>query len=235
MSKFYGIGVGVGNKYNLTKNAIEVLKKIDILFVPFGKKDNDKSVAYKIVESYLPDNLEIRRKHFPMSYDSEELKLAWENISNEIIREINNDKNVGFVTIGDPMVYSTYIYLFKLLKEKVDIETIPGITSFLDIASNCNFPLVEGDEPLVIVPATIGVEKVREYLIKENSIVIMKVYKNFNEIKELIIKENLIDYALVVSNSSKENQEIFYPITDANKDNVSYFTTILINKNYRYK
>jgi precorrin-2 C(20)-methyltransferase len=137
---------------------------------------------------------------------------------------------VGFITIGDPMVYSTYIYLLKLLKQKIKIKTIPGIASFLDIAANNNFPLAEGDDPLIILPATVGTEKLRSYIKNENSVVLMKVYKNFDEVVKLLLEENLEKYSLIVSNSSKDDEIIYHNIKDINKSDVSYFTTILINK-----
>ena len=112
------------------------------------------------------------------------------------------------------------------------METIPGIASFLDIAANNNFPLVEGDDPLVILPATIGTERLRSYIKNENSIVLMKVYNNFDEIAEMLLEENLQNHSIIVSNSSKDEEVIYRNIKDISKSDVSYFTTILINKRW---
>lgn len=234
MAKFYGIGVGVGSAYNVTKRAIDTLSAIDVLYVPSAKEEKKDSVAYEIVKSYIPQKVEVRKRHFPMTYDTEILGEAWNGIAEEIIREIHGGKNVGFITIGDALVYSTYIYLLKKLKDEVEVETVAGITSFLDIAANCNFPLVEGNDALVVVPATVGMEKIREYLLREKSVVLMKVYRNYLEIAELIEELGLLDYAIAVSNSSKREQEIIYPVVAEEKGRVSYFTTILINRNWKY-
>ena len=229
---FYGIGVGVGSSNAVTKRAIDVLGKLDVLYVPAAKKSDKESTAYKIVRDYIDDETLIKSRYFPMNYDSQELKDAWNEIASEIVQDVSEGRTTGFITIGDPMVYSTYIYLLRLLKDKVKIETIPGITSFLDIASKNNFPLVEGDDPLVILPATIGTEKLRSYIKNENSIVLMKVYSNFDEIIELILEENLQSNSIIVSNSSKDGEIIYRNINDVSKNDVSYFTTILINKKW---
>ncbi|MDO4792809.1 MAG: precorrin-2 C(20)-methyltransferase [Filifactor alocis] len=234
MAKFYGIGVGVGSEYNVTKKAIDTLATVDVLYVPSAKEESKDSVAYEIVKSYIPGKVEVRKRHFPMTYDTEVLEEAWSGIAQEIIREVDGGKNVGFITIGDALVYSTYIYLLKKLKEEIEVETIAGITSFLDIAANCNFPLVEGNDALVVVPATVGIERIREYLLREKSVVLMKVYRNYLEIASLIEELDLLDYAIAVSNSSKKDQEIIFPVTGKEKDRVSYFTTILINRNWKY-
>lgn len=234
MAKFYGIGVGVGNEKNVTKYAIDTFSLLDILYVPSAKAEKTYSAAHDIVKNYLPETLKIRTRHFPMTYDSEELQKAWDEISTEIVEEVKRGKNVGFITIGDALTYSTYIYLLRKVEREIDVVTLPGITSFLDIAANCNFPLVEGNDALVIVPATIGIEKIRDYLRKESSIVLMKVYRNYREIAQLLEEENLLPYAVAVSNSSKEEQRIFYPVQKEDEDEISYFTTILINKKFEY-
>lgn len=229
---FYGIGVGVGSSDAVTKKAIDVLGRLDVLYVPAAKKEEKQSTAYKIVQEYIDDKTLIKSRYFPMNYDSAELQNSWNEIASEIIKDVSEDKNTGFITIGDPMIYSTYIYLLRLLRNKVKIETIPGITSFLDIASNNNFPLAEGDDPLVILPATIGTERLRSYIKNENSIVLMKVYNNFNEIVDMLLEENLQNNSIIVSNSSKDDEIIYRNIGDVAKSDVSYFTTILINKRW---
>lgn len=229
---FYGIGVGVGDRNTVTKRAIDVLGTLDVLYVPTAKKSEKDSTAYKIVKDYINEKTLIKNRYFPMNYDSAELQNAWNEVASEIVQDVSESKNAGFITIGDPMVYSTYIYLLKLLRDKIKITTIPGIASFLDVAANNNFPLVEGDDPLIILPATIGAEKLRGYIKNENSIVLMKVYNNFDEIVNLLLEENLQDHSIIVSNSSKDGEIIYQNIKDVNKSDVSYFTTILINKRW---
>lgn len=229
---FYGIGVGVGNSLAVTKKAIDVLDTLDILYVPTAKKTESYSTAHSIVKDYINEKTIVKARHFPMNYNSEELQKAWNEIASEIIEDVSQGNKVGFVTIGDPMVYSTYIYLLRILKDKIKIITIPGIASFLDIASNNNFPLVEGEDPLIILTATMGTEKLKSYIKNENSIVLMKVYNNFDEVIEILLEENLQNHSIVVSNSSKDEEIIYKNINDIKKSDVSYFTTILINKRW---
>lgn len=229
---FYGIGVGVGNSDTVTKRAIDILKTLDVLYVPAAKKNDSFSVAQEIVNVYLNESTVIKDRHFPMNYDTEELQDSWNNIANEIELDVIEGKKVGFVTIGDPMVYSTYIYLLRILKNKIKIVTIPGITSFLDIAANNNFPLVEGDDPLIVLPATMSYERLKNYIKNENSIVLMKVYKNYDDVINILLDENLERCSIVVSNSSKDEEIVYKNIKDMKKEDVSYFTTILINKRW---
>ncbi|WP_300277842.1 cobalt-factor II C(20)-methyltransferase [Peptacetobacter sp.] len=234
MAKFYGIGTGPGDSSLLTIKAVETLKKIDILFTPEPKKGGE-SLALSIVKEYLPDGLEIRQRHFPMNFNGEEKLKAWEKIALEIEKEINiNNKDVGFITLGDPMIYSTYVYIMERLSEDVEVVTIPGISSFSNIASSNNFPLVMDTDALVVAPCTMDEEKLDNILQNYNCIVLMKVYRNFVDIINKLEKYGLIESSILVSNSSQEGEKIYKNLKEAGlEDKISYFSTILINKSYK--
>ena len=129
------------------------------------------------------------------------------------------------------MIYITYVYIMERLIWSIDVETIPGISSFSNIASNQNFPLVMDREPLIIIPCTIEEEKIDYALENYSSIVLMKVYKNFKEIIGKLEKNGLIEHSILVSNSSQEREEVYTNLRDLNlEEKISYFSTILVNK-----
>ncbi|CAH2212035.1 cobalt-factor II C(20)-methyltransferase [Tepidibacter aestuarii] len=229
MSKFYGIGTGPGDSSLLTIKAVNTLKELDILYTPEPKKEG-KSLALSIVQEYLKEDLEIKQRHFPMNFDDLEKTKAWDEIAVEIENDVKCGKNVGFVTLGDPMIYSTYVYLLERVRDKVEVETIPGISSFSNIASNQNFPLVMDREPLIVVPCTTDESRLDYALENYSSIVLMKVYKNFKSIIQKIKDNGLIDNAILVSNSSLNEEKVYTNLDKLDQDKISYFSTILINK-----
>ncbi|MCR1822260.1 cobalt-factor II C(20)-methyltransferase [Terrisporobacter muris] len=231
MAKFYGIGTGPGDRSLVTVKAINTLKNIDILYTPEAKKGGD-SLALSIVKEYVPDKVEIKSRHFPMSNHGTDKIEAWEDISKEILSDVKSGKDVGFITLGDPMIYSTYVYVMERIMEDIEVETIPGISSFSNIASNQNFPLVMDTDPLVVIPCTMEEDKIDEALEKYDCIVLMKIYKKINLILDKLKKHNLIDYAILVSNSSQEREVVFTNLREEEIDEkISYFSTILVNKN----
>lgn len=230
MAKFFGIGTGPGDSSLLTIKAVETLKNLDILYTPESKKGGE-SLALSIVSEYLPDSLEIKSRHFPMNFNDGEKILSWNKIAEEIVEDVKEGKNVGFVTLGDPMIYSTYVYIMERLIGEINVETIPGISSFSNIASNQNFPLVMDREPLIILPCTMEEEKIDYALANYSCIVLMKVYKNFKQIISKLEANNLIDSAILVSNSSQEGEVVYTDLRDVHlEEKISYFSTILVNK-----
>ena len=170
-----------------------------------------------------------------MNYSIEEKNLAWDSISYEIKKDVESGKNVGFITLGDPMVYSTYVYLLERLIGKIEVETISGINSFIDIASANNFPLAMDRESLAVVSCTDNYEDISEVIDRFDSVVLMKVYKNFKEIIKMIEDKNLQDCFIMVSNSSMDNEIVYRDVEDIKKlEKVAYFTTILLNKKWKF-
>ena len=235
MAKFYGIGTGPGDSTLVTIKAVNTIKRLDILYTPEPKKGGD-SLALSIVKEYVPDTVEIKQRHFPMNNDSVEKMASWDAITAEIKADVKAGKEVGFITLGDPMIYSTYVYIMERLMDEIEVETIPGISSFSNIASNQNFPLVMDTDPLMVIPCTMEEEKIDAALQTYNCFVLMKVYKNFKEIVQKLEKYDLIDSAILVSNSSQEREVVYKDLRDVHlQEKISYFSTILVNKNNKRK
>ena len=106
--KFYGVGVGPGDPELLTVKAINTLKKVDAVIAPKTEKKSD-SLALSIVQTYLREDTEIVYQTFPMVRDFAESKVVFEKNQQEILKLLDAGKNVAFLTLGDPMFYSTYI------------------------------------------------------------------------------------------------------------------------------
>ena len=166
-----------------------------------------------------------------MSFNSQEKRKSWDAISREIMDDVKNGRQVGFVSLGDPMLYSTYIYLLDRLVDQVEVETTAGLSSFSNIAASNNFPLAMDTDSMVVYPCTSSMEDISRILDSFDSIVLMKVYKKCRAIIEMLEDKGLADKSIMVSNSSMEGQLVYRDISQAKDlDKYSYFTTIIINK-----
>ena len=228
---FYGIGVGPGDPELLTVKAIKAIEKVDVLIAPKTEK-KDGSVALTVAKPYLKKDVEIVYQVFPMVKGfAENSTDAWESNKQEILELLRSGKNVAFLTIGDPMFYSTYIYVFRLLEnEGVDIQTIPGIPAFAAIGSQLGYPIVEGDDVLSIIPATASPEKVEKAMQAADNVVLMKVYKNLEEVADMLDKNEMAEQAVLVSRAGLDDEKIIYNVLAHKKDKLNYLSTILTRK-----
>ncbi|WP_432748769.1 precorrin-2 C(20)-methyltransferase [Pectinatus frisingensis] len=227
---FYGIGVGPGDPELLTMKAIKTLEKVDVIIAPKTEK-KDGSVALSIAKPYLKSTVNIVYQVFPMIAHFEESPQSWQKNKEEILALLNQGKNVAFLTLGDPMFYSTYIYVYRLLKtEQIVIETIPGVPAFCAIAGRLEYPLVEGNDIISIIPATAKPEKITKTLAASDNVVIMKVYKNFDQIVSILKDNGLVDNAVMVSRCGLPDEACIDDIEQVKKV-PNYLSTILTRRN----
>lgn len=140
MKKLYGVGTGPGASDLLTLRAVNTIKDASIIFAPNNK---GKNMALDTAKEYIGDK-KVVFIDFPMgSVEKDDYK----NAANIIYNEIPEGEYGVFLTIGDPMIYSTFIYIMDLLKEKdIEIEIVPGIPSFVAAAAVSQVALtVKGD------------------------------------------------------------------------------------------
>ncbi|CAL7889627.1 precorrin-2 C(20)-methyltransferase [Fusobacterium necrophorum] len=227
-NKFYGIGVGVGDPEEITLKAINILKKLDVVVLPEAKKD-EGSVAYEITKQYMKEEIEKVFMEFPMLKSLEERREARKRNAMFIQELLEQGKNVGFLTIGDTMTYSTYVYLLEHLPEKYLVETVPGISSFVDMASRFNFPLMIGEESLKVVSLNPKTDIEAEIASADN-IVFMRVSRSFERLKQAILATGNQENVIMVSNCGKENQVVAYNIEELEEEDIPYFTTLILKK-----
>ena len=71
-----------------------------------------------------------------MTKDKDILEASWKKNAKIMAETVLKGKNVVYLTVGDPYLYSTWIYMHKDLKENhpdMDISVIPGIVSIFYI------------------------------------------------------------------------------------------------------
>ena len=227
---FYGIGVGPGDPELLTMKAVKAIQKVDIIIAPKTEK-KEGSVALDIARPYLKQDVRIVYQVFPMVKGFQEDDAAWKQNKEEILGFLAEGKNVAFLTLGDAMFFSTYIYVFRLLeKEDVHIETIPGIPAFIAMGSHLGWPIVEGDDVLSIIPATAGAEKIEKTLAVSDNVVLMKVYKNFSDIAHQLAAHGMAEQAVLVSRAGLEGEAIVDDIMAHANDKLNYLSTILTRR-----
>lgn len=227
---FYGIGVGPGDPELLTVKAINAIKAANVIIAPKTEK-KEGSVALSIAEPYLRHDVEIVYQTFPMIKHFEDSPTIFEDNKIEILSLLNLGKNVAFLTLGDPMFFSTYIYIFRLLKDcGVKIKTIPGVPAFLAIASHIGRPVAYGNDIVTIIPATAEIDTIADALKNSDSTVIMKVYRNLNEIVNILDAEKMIDDAVLVSRCGLEDEKIIIDVKSHQFDKLNYLSTILTKR-----
>lgn len=224
MATLYGIGVGPGDPMLLTLKAVLVLETVDVVAIP---DSGGEKTAMKIVEPYIKNKAMVFCKT-PMTRDHAILEKSHKESADLICSYLDQNKSVGFITLGDPSIYSTYIYIHHLVKKRgYSVALVPGIPSFCAVAATLNTSLCEKEEALTIIPASYG--GLSEALDVGGNKVLMKGGRKIEAIKKILKEKGLYEKAQMVSCCSMENETIYESLDDVNNDE-SYFSIILIKE-----
>ncbi|MDE7033570.1 MAG: precorrin-2 C(20)-methyltransferase [Mucispirillum sp.] len=221
--KLYGVGIGPGDKELITLKAVNTIKNADVIALPDSL--SGKNRAYEIIKEYI-DEKEIIYLPMPMTKDKEHLKASHESGAELIINYLDKGKNTAFATLGDPSVYSTYMYIHRIVESKgYDVEMIAGVTSFCASAARLNISLCDGAEPLIIIPA--NYEDNKKLLNLFGNKVLMKSGKKMAKVKQEIAECCLTDKTYMVENCGMEEEKIYKDFSMAS-DESSYFSLIIV-------
>lgn len=226
----YGVGVGPGDPELLSIKAARILGEVDVILAAASTK-NDYSQALSIAGPHLKEGVEVVKLDFPMTRDKEILDRAWESNADKVRAMLDRGMSCAFLTLGDPMTYSTFGYLLKTLDPggDADVEIVPGITSYQAAAAKTRTVLAESGQSMVVVPGICPPDKLELLLDAADNAVILKTYRNFEEIRESLNRLNLSDRTKFISRLGLDGEKI---VKDINliKDKPHYFSLLLVNK-----
>ncbi len=233
LGTLYGIGIGPGDPELITLRGARLLAACPRLFVPKARTAAE-SVALAIARPLVGPDARIEELHFPMTADREELAEKWDAAAERVAAALEAGEDACFITLGDPLLYSTYIYLLRALRKRLPdlvAVTVPGIPAFGAVAALAEFPVGEGRDPVTIVPAADDLAAVRKALAAGGTVVLMKIGRRLPEILDLLEVEGLLERSVFVSRATMEGQRIETDLRrlKAEEPEAGYLSIILVH------
>lgn len=223
----YGVGLGPGDPELLTLKALTILKQVDFIFAPQSR--DGRSIAADIIKYHLPQ-AQILFLEFPMTENQAELQTAWKNAVTEVGRHLN--KRVAFVTLGDPLLYGTYLYLYRGIRESysdVNIITVPGVPGMCAAAAAGNFYLTAENDRLLLLTGKVELTKFEEYCRNFETIVIYKPRPNFKEYIKIFYETAPEGKGVIIERCGMEGEQITYLSPNYYPSKVDYFTMAIFH------
>ena len=228
----YGIGVGPGDAELITVKAVKLPAEMDLIFTASSTK-NDFSLAMEIAGPHLSNGIETRTLSFPMTKDKAVTDRAWDENAGIIAEEVEKGRNVAFLTLGDPLTYSTFGYILQKMKTRyphLPIKIIPGITSYQAAAARTKTTLVEAEESLLLTSGAFGGENIRELNAAVENVVLLKAYKNVADIVDALSESEMLTNSIAISRCGRENEAVITDITELIEKKPDYWTLIIAKK-----
>lgn len=228
----YGIGVGPGDPELITLKAVATLKRVSMVFAAASTK-NSHSLAKNIASMHLRKGVPVEFLGFPMTKDGETLRAAWQKNARRVIGVLKEGKDTAFITLGDPMTYSTFGYLMQTIQKTnpdMPIKIIPGITSYQAGAAAAGRILAEAEESFTVVSGAMGAERLKQVIDHTDNVVMLKVYRKYREIIDTLHGLDLTAGSVLISRCGLEGEEVVGDLGKRPHATPSYLSILLIKK-----
>lgn len=221
----YGVGVGPGDPKLMTCLAVETIERCPVIAVPAEGREH--AVSYRIAEGIVKGlgEKECLNLSTPMTKDRRVLEQNYERAAGLIAEQLEAGRDVAYLTLGDPTIYSTYIYIHRLVKKRgYDTKIINGITSFCAAAARLGDSLADRSEQLHIIPSTYDIEEALTY---RGNKILMKAGSKLSAVRKTLQEKEMS--GIMVENCGMQDEHI-YSSVDEMPDQASYYTIVVVKE-----
>ena len=247
--KFYGIGVGPGDPELMTLKAVRTIRDCDVIVLPVSNRELtepllleqnemenraagylESCTAYQIAVQTVS---ELKEKQIlflpmPMIKDKEKLRKIHARGAEVIEQLLEKGWNLAFLTLGDPTVYSTCMYIEQMIEQDgYQVETVSGIPSFCAAAARLNQPLGEQEEQIHILP---GSYEAGEGIQLPGTKILMKTGKKMGQIKEFL--QGSSQDICLVENCGMGDERIVRSVEEISED-AGYYSLLIVKDRKR--
>jgi precorrin-2/cobalt-factor-2 C20-methyltransferase len=196
------------------------------------KKAEEISYALSIVErGGLTVPTDAEELVFPMTRDAEILAKAWARAAARTVELLGEGRDLVFLVEGDASTFATFGHLARVVRElvpEVEVETIPGVSSFAAAAASTGTTLAEEDETLAVIPANYGVGVIDHLLDEFDTLVLLKVKPQVDEVIDLLQRRDLLATSCFVEKVGAPDERIVRDVVSLRGEKVNYLSLMLV-------
>jgi len=233
--KLIGASLGPGDPQLITRRSWAILQS-DARWLYPVKKAEESSYALSIVErGGLAIPADAEELVFPMTRDADILLKAWANAAKRTVELLAEGRDLVFLVEGDASTFATFGHLARVVRELVtaqgqtlEVETIPGVSSFAAAAASAEITLAEEDETLAVIPAAYGIGVIDHLLDEFDTLILLKVKPMMDEVLELLERRDLLATSCFIEKVGSPDERIVRDLASLKGAPVNYLSLLLV-------
>ena len=236
--KLIGVSLGPGDPELITRRGWAALQSGARWIYP-TKKAEEFSYALSIVErgglAVPTDAVELV---FPMTRDAQALGRAWALAATRTVELLAEGHDAVFLVEGDASTFATFGHLARVVRElvpEVEVETIPGVSSFAAAAATTGLPLAEEDETLAIIPTAYGIAVIDHLLDDFDTLILLKVKPLLDNVLDLLERRGLLATSCFIEKVGSPDERIVHDLATLRDTSVNYLSLLLVRNPKRQR
>jgi precorrin-2/cobalt-factor-2 C20-methyltransferase len=228
-----GIGVGPGDPELITLKAIRALADADLV-VHFAK-NGGASHARAIAAGHLRPGVEELPLLYPFTTEAprhgciyrDALRAFYDAAAATLAAQLDAGRAVAVICEGDPLFYGSYMHLHVRLAPRYRTQVIAGVTGMSGCWSAVGAPIAQGDDVLIVLPATLPEPELERRLKDADAAVVMKLGRHLPKIRRALARTGRLERAIYVERGSTE-AAVTMRLADKPDDDAPYFAIVLV-------
>ena len=231
--RLYGVGVGPGDPELLTVRAVKLIGAADVIAYHSGTRGT--SIARRIVADLIPAGAIEELLAYPVTVGETDHPLGYYGAiddfyaasADRLAAHLAAGRTVVVLAEGDPLFYSSYMYLHDRLADRYPCSIVPGVTSVAAASAAAGVPLARHEDVLTVLPGTLPVAELTRRLRGSDATVIMKLGRTFAGVREALQSAGRLAEARYVERASTGAERV-QPVAEVDAGSVPYFSMILV-------
>lgn len=227
------LGLGPGDPDLVTLKAARILGRAPVV-AGFAKRGRPGH-AWSIAAPHLDPAAERLRFDYPFTVDvgvaepryAREMGAFYDDCAAAIAAHLAAGREVALLCEGDPFLYGSAMYLFDRLRARHPVEVVPGIMAMAGCWARAGVPMVQGDETLRVLPATLPEAALAAALAGTEAAVIMKVGRHLPKLRAVLERAGLLARAVYVERGTQAGEAI-QPLALRDDSPAPYFSLVLV-------
>ncbi|MCX7314173.1 MAG: precorrin-2 C(20)-methyltransferase [Alphaproteobacteria bacterium] len=231
--RLIGLGVGPGDPELLTLKAARLLGEADVV-AHFAKAGN-ASNARRIVERHLRPGVEELPLLYPVTTEIPSRESGYRNAirafydasAASVARHLDAGRTVAVLSEGDPLFYGSYMHMHVRLAPRYRAEVVPGVTAMSGCWSLAGAPIAQGDDVLMVLPATLPEAELERRFADADAAVVMKLGRHLGKLRRVLGRTGRLSRAIYVERGTTVDS-LTMRLEDKPDDAAPYFSVILV-------
>ncbi len=222
--RLYGLGLGPGDPELVTLKALRLLRASPVVAYP--APEGGASFARAIVAEWLDQGQREIAIRFPMRPGSPPAAI-YEAAAAQLAAVLDAGEDIAYLCQGDPLFYGSFAGILNLLAARHPVAIVPGVSSLTACAAAASAPLVQRDDSMSVIPATLNEEALARRLMAVDAAAVIKLGSHFPKLCRVLARLGLLDGAIYVERASLPNQRVA-ALATIDPASVPYFATALV-------
>jgi precorrin-2/cobalt-factor-2 C20-methyltransferase len=227
--RLFGLGLGPGDPELVTLKALRLLRAAPVVAYPAPEEGD--SFARHIVAEWLDHGQREIAIRFPMRPGKPPAAI-YQRAAAQLAAVMDAGDDIAYLCQGDPLFYGSFAGILTRLAARYTVTIVPGVSSLTACAAAAAAPLVQRDQILSVIPATLAEDKLALALAQVDAAAIIKLGRHFPKVRDVLWRLGLLDGAIYVERASLPNQRVA-ALATIDPASVPYFATALVRRGRR--